>query len=94
MTSVERKRRWIFLSILLFSKGDLPDAFFDYSYRNSFFFLEQIRAINHTENSELDLNKLAINSKQETICIISTHPSPNPPVPQNIAWQYNVTNLT
>ena len=31
MTSVERKKRWIFLSILLFSKGHLPDAFFDYS---------------------------------------------------------------
>ena len=40
------------------------------------------------------IDKLAINSKQETICIISTYPSPNPSVPQNIAWQYNVTNLT
>ena len=37
---------------------------------------------------------LAINSKQETICIISTHPSANLSVPQNVAWQYNVTNLT
>ena len=40
------------------------------------------------------INKLAINFNQETICIISSHPSPNPSVPQNIAWQYNVTNLT
>ena len=36
---------------------------------------------------------LAINFKQETICIIFMHPSPNPSVPQNIACQYNVTNL-
>ena len=42
----------------------------------------------------IKINKLAINFKQETICIIFTHPSPNPSVPQNIAWQYNVTNLT
>ena len=53
------KKTMNFLSILLFSKGHLPDALFDYSYRNSFFFLEQIRAINHTENIELDLNKRA-----------------------------------
>ena len=38
--------------------------------------------------------KLIINSKQETSCIIFTHLSPNPSVSQNIAWQYNVTNLT
>ena len=31
--------------------------------------------------------------KQETICIIFTHPSPNPSVSQNIVWQYNMTNL-
>ena len=37
----------------------------------------------------MKINKLAINSKQETICIIFTHLSPNPSVPQNIAWQYN-----
>ena len=28
---------------------------------------------------------LAINSEQETICIVFTHPSPNPSVSQNIA---------
>ena len=39
----------------------------------------------------MKIDKLVINSKQETICIISTYPSPNPSVPQNIAWQYNVT---
>ena len=42
----------------------------------------------------MKINRLAINPKQETICIIFTHPFPNPSVPQNIAWQYNVTNLT
>ena len=29
--------------------------------------------------------RVTINSKQETICIIFRHPSPNPFVPQNIA---------
>ena len=33
------------------------------------------------------------NFKQETICIIFTHPSPNPSAPQYIAWQYDVTNF-
>ena len=33
-------------------------------------------------------------SKQETISIILTQPSRNPSATQNIAWQYNVTNLT
>ena len=38
--------------------------------------------------------KQVSHSKQETISIILTHPSPNPSATQNIAWQYNVTNLT
>ena len=42
----------------------------------------------------MKVNKLVFNSKQETICIIFTHPSPNPSVSQNMAWQYNVINLT
>ena len=32
--------------------------------------------------------------KQEMVSIILTHPSPNPSASQNIAWQYNATNLT
>ena len=54
----EKKKMNFFKHSTLFKKR-FADALFDYSYRNSFFFLEQIRAINHTENIELDLNKRA-----------------------------------
>lgn len=38
-------------------------------------------------------HKEVIHSKQETISVIFTHPSPNPSTLQNIVWQYNVTDL-
>ena len=38
-------------------------------------------------------HKEVIQSKQETISVIFTHPSPNPSTLQNIVWQYNVTDL-
>ena len=41
--------------------------------------------------------KQVSHSKQETISVILTQrpqPSRNPSATQNIAWQYNVTNLT
>ena len=38
--------------------------------------------------------KQVSHSKQETIGIIFTHPSPNRSAPQNKVWQYNVTDLT
>ena len=39
-------------------------------------------------------NKQVSHSKQETISVIFTHPSPNSSGPQNIVWQYNLTNMT
>ena len=43
----------------------------------------------------MNKNKQVSHFKQETISIISRHPSPNYlSAPQNIVWQYKATNLT
>ena len=39
-------------------------------------------------------NKHVSHSKQETVSVIFTHPSPNPSASQNIVLQYAMTNLT
>ena len=41
----------------------------------------------------MNKNNQVSHSKQETISIILTHPSPNPSAPQNIVRQYNMINL-
>ena len=70
--------RMALVSFLLFRKnlGKLREFFGQMVYRPPW------QKIAHTP---MKMNTLAINSKQETICIISTYPSPNPSVPQNIA---------
>ena len=42
----------------------------------------------------MNKNKQVSHSKEETISVIFTHPSPNPSVSQNIVRHDNVTNLT
>ena len=42
----------------------------------------------------MNKSKQVSHSKQETISIIFTHPYPNPSVPKNKVWQYNMADLT